>query len=50
MQWSKSRLHDKDSEGFNYLQDILIGGGLISKRHPHAEHVNVEFAQAAMQG
>jgi NitT/TauT family transport system substrate-binding protein len=36
-------------EGFNYLQDILIGGGFISKRYPYAEHVNVEFAQAAMQ-
>jgi NitT/TauT family transport system substrate-binding protein len=35
--------------GFNYLQDILIGGGFISKRYPYAEHVNVEFAQAAMQ-
>jgi len=36
-------------EGFNYLQDILVGGGFISKRYPYAEHVNVEFAQAAMQ-
>ncbi len=35
--------------GFNYLQDILIGGGFISKRYPYAEHVSVEFAQAAMQ-
>jgi NitT/TauT family transport system substrate-binding protein len=35
--------------GFNYLQDILIGGGFISKRYPYAEHVNVEFAQAAMR-
>jgi NitT/TauT family transport system substrate-binding protein len=37
-------------EGFNYLLDILIGGGFISKRYPYAEHVNVEFAQAAMRG
>jgi NitT/TauT family transport system substrate-binding protein len=37
-------------EGFNYLQDILVGGGFISKRYPYAEHVNNEFAQAAMQG
>jgi hypothetical protein len=31
------------------LQDILIGGGIINKRHPYADHVNAEFAQAAMQ-
>jgi NitT/TauT family transport system substrate-binding protein len=37
-------------EGFNYLQDILIGGGYISKRYPYTEHVNVEFAQTAMRG
>jgi NitT/TauT family transport system substrate-binding protein len=37
-------------EGFNYLQDILIGGGFIRKRYPYAEHVNAEFAQAAMRG
>jgi NitT/TauT family transport system substrate-binding protein len=36
-------------DGFNALQDILIGGGIISKRHPYADHVNDEFAQAAMQ-
>jgi NitT/TauT family transport system substrate-binding protein len=36
-------------EGFNYLQDILIGGGFISKRYPYTEHVNAEFAHAAMQ-
>jgi NitT/TauT family transport system substrate-binding protein len=36
-------------EGFIYLQDILIGGGFISQRYPYAAHVNVEFAQAAMQ-
>jgi NitT/TauT family transport system substrate-binding protein len=36
-------------EGFNYLQDILIGGGFISQRYPYAEHVNPEFAQAAME-
>jgi NitT/TauT family transport system substrate-binding protein len=37
-------------EGFNYLQDILVGGGFISKRYPYAEHVSNEFAQAAMRG
>jgi hypothetical protein len=37
-------------EGFKYLQDILIGGGFIRQRYPYAEHVNSEFAQAAMQG
>jgi NitT/TauT family transport system substrate-binding protein len=36
-------------EGFNYLQDILIGGRFISQRYPYAEQVNAEFAQAAMQ-
>jgi NitT/TauT family transport system substrate-binding protein len=37
-------------EGFNYLQDILIGGGFLSQRYPYTEHVNAEFAQHAMQG
>jgi NitT/TauT family transport system substrate-binding protein len=37
-------------EGFDYLQDILIGGGFISQRYPYAEHVNTEFAHAAMRG
>ena len=46
--WSRDPLLRE--EGFNYLQDILIGGGFISKRYPYAEHVNVEFAQAAMKG
>jgi NitT/TauT family transport system substrate-binding protein len=36
-------------EGFNYLQDILIGGRFISQRYPYAEQVHAEFAQAAMQ-
>jgi NitT/TauT family transport system substrate-binding protein len=36
-------------EGFHYLQDILLGGGLISQRYPYTEHVNAEFAQAALQ-
>ncbi len=36
-------------EGFNYLQDILIGGAFISQRYPYGEQVNVEFAQHAMQ-
>ena len=46
--WSRDPLLRE--EGFNYLQDILIGGGFISKRYPYAEHVNVEFAQAAIRG
>ena len=36
--------------GFNYLQDILVGGGFISKHYPYAEHMNVEFAKTAMRG
>ena len=36
-------------EGLNYLQDILVGGGFISKRYLYAEHVNTEFAEAALQ-
>jgi NitT/TauT family transport system substrate-binding protein len=36
-------------EGFHYLQDILIGGGFISQRYPYTEHVNAEFAQAALR-
>jgi NitT/TauT family transport system substrate-binding protein len=36
--------------GFDYLQDILLGGGFISQRCPYREHVNTEFAQAAMLG
>jgi NitT/TauT family transport system substrate-binding protein len=36
-------------EGFNYLQDILVGGGFLSQRYPYAEHVNPEFALYAMQ-
>lgn len=46
--WAKDPLLREDS--FHYLQDILIGGGFISKRYPYAEHVDVQFAQAAMQG
>jgi NitT/TauT family transport system substrate-binding protein len=45
--WAHDPLLRED--GFNFLQDILIGGGFISKRYPYAEHVNVEFALAAMQ-
>jgi NitT/TauT family transport system substrate-binding protein len=37
-------------EGFNYLQDILVGGGFLSKRYLYAEHVNAEFARDAMSG
>jgi NitT/TauT family transport system substrate-binding protein len=46
--WSRDPLLRED--GFSYLQDILIGGGYISKRYPYAEHVKTEFAQAAMRG
>lgn len=45
--WAKDPLLRED--GFHYLQDILIGGGFISKRYPYAEHVDVQFAQAAMR-
>ena len=46
--WSRDPLLRE--EGFSYLQDILIGGGYISKRYPYTEHVNAEFAQTAMRG
>jgi NitT/TauT family transport system substrate-binding protein len=46
--WAKDPLLRE--EGFHYLQDILVAGGFISQRYPYAEHVNSEFAQAAMQG
>lgn len=46
--WAKDPLPRQ--EGFEYLQDILVGGGFISKRYPYTEHVDVHFAQAAMQG
>ena len=36
-------------EGFHDLQDILIGGAYIRQRYPYGEHVNAEFAQAALQ-
>jgi len=36
-------------EGFHHLQDVLIGGGFLSQRYPYTEHVNTEFAQAAMR-
>jgi NitT/TauT family transport system substrate-binding protein len=45
--WAKDPLLRE--EGFDYLQDILIGGDFISKRYPYTEHVNAEFAQYAMQ-
>jgi len=35
-------------EGFEHLQDILLGAGFITRRFPYSDHVNVEFAQAAM--
>jgi NitT/TauT family transport system substrate-binding protein len=44
--WAKAPLLRED--GFRYLQDILIGGGFISRRYPYVEHVDVEFARAAM--
>jgi NitT/TauT family transport system substrate-binding protein len=46
--WAKDPLLREES--FNYLQDILVGGEFITKHYPYAEHVNNEFAQAAMQG
>jgi hypothetical protein len=36
-------------DGFNYLQDILMAGGVINRRYPYAEQVNTEFARAAME-
>jgi NitT/TauT family transport system substrate-binding protein len=45
--WAKDPLLRE--AGFDYLQDILIGGGFISRRYPYAEQVSAEFAQAAMQ-
>jgi len=45
--WAKDPLLRQ--EGFEYLQDILLGAGFISQRYPYHEHVNVEFAQAAMR-
>jgi NitT/TauT family transport system substrate-binding protein len=35
-------------EGFEHLQDILLGAGFTTRRYPYREHVNTEFAQAAM--
>jgi NitT/TauT family transport system substrate-binding protein len=35
-------------EGFEHLQDILLGAGFITRRYPYSEHVNTEFAQEAM--
>jgi len=35
-------------EGFEHLQDILLGAGFTTRRYPYSEHVNTEFAQAAM--
>jgi NitT/TauT family transport system substrate-binding protein len=46
--WARDPLVRED--GFDYLQDILIGGGIISHRYPYAEYVKPEFAQAAMRG
>lgn len=46
--WAKDSLLRQ--EGFEYLQDILLGAGFISQRYPYHEHVNVEVAQAAMRG
>lgn len=45
--WAKDPLLRQ--EGFEYLQDILLGAGFISQRYPYHEHVNVEVAQAAMR-
>jgi NitT/TauT family transport system substrate-binding protein len=35
-------------DGFEHLQDILIGAGFTTRRYAYSEHVNTEFAQAAM--
>jgi len=35
-------------EGFEHLQDILLGAGFTTRRYPYSEHVNTEFAEAAM--
>jgi len=35
-------------EGFEHLQDIVLGAGFTTQRYPYSEHVNTEFAQAAM--
>lgn len=35
-------------EGFEYLQEILLGAGFITRRYPYSDHVNTEFARAAM--
>jgi NitT/TauT family transport system substrate-binding protein len=35
-------------EGFEHLQDILLGAGFTTQRYPYRDHVNTEFAQAAM--
>ena len=34
--------------GFEHLQDILLGAGFTTQRYAYSEHVNTEFAQAAM--
>lgn len=35
-------------EGFEHLQDILLGAGFITRRYRYSDHVNVSFAQEAM--
>jgi len=35
-------------EGFEHLQDILLGAGFTTRRYPYSDHVNTEFAEAAM--
>jgi hypothetical protein len=37
-----------ETGGCDRIISIIIDGGFISKRYPHVEHINVEFAQAAM--
>ena len=35
-------------EGFEHLQDILLGAGFMTRRYAYSAHVNTEFAQEVM--
>jgi len=35
-------------EGFEHLQDVLLGAGFTTQRYAYKDHVNSEFAEAAM--
>jgi ABC-type nitrate/sulfonate/bicarbonate transport system substrate-binding protein len=37
-----------ETGGCDRIISIVIDGGFISKRYPYMQHINVEFAQAAM--